>query len=204
MGHLHHIVGDIRVAGTPNSLYHHDQLQHVGQPYGPDTIEMMASWRATEGHSFANRDANTDDTLVGELCSKTLWRYEQGEYDTLDSYINGGVPGVMLGFLALVIWVMPIFKDHRNLNEQFVALWLLLKTGWGMHPARVAEDGTVTVLAISSLERWALSLGVYLPRLLIMINPFFESLGMPRAPIIPLSESLRQGSLSIPRDSNKG
>eukprot|EP00441_Pelagodinium_beii_P047452 CAMPEP_0197624878 /NCGR_PEP_ID=MMETSP1338-20131121/4388_1 /TAXON_ID=43686 ORGANISM="Pelagodinium beii, Strain RCC1491" /NCGR_SAMPLE_ID=MMETSP1338 /ASSEMBLY_ACC=CAM_ASM_000754 /LENGTH=683 /DNA_ID=CAMNT_0043195129 /DNA_START=39 /DNA_END=2090 /DNA_ORIENTATION=- len=136
-------------------------------PYNEDQIGSMLKWRAEQGQYFWYADEKSGLTLMSKICSSSHWSFESDQLETINSYLQGpeGLPGYALGFLALLLWVLAIWKEYHAVTEYARAIYTLpAKTD--SHSAML-EDGAITVVSISGMSRTLLMLFVCLPRLVI-------------------------------------
>ncbi|CAE7692882.1 unnamed protein product, partial [Symbiodinium microadriaticum] len=71
-----------------------------------DEVSEMLKWRVNSGHRQFFPDSG--ETLSQRLCSRKLWNFQQEVYNEVYDYLSKPVPGVVLSFLAVALWMLTI------------------------------------------------------------------------------------------------
>mmetsp|Transcript_73383 Transcript_73383/g.129474 ORF Transcript_73383/g.129474 Transcript_73383/m.129474 type:complete len:649 (-) Transcript_73383:30-1976(-) len=126
----------------------------LSNPYSETNIATMLQWRAEFGHNMNAGDDQSGTSLMKKICGTGTWSFEQSQYDIVKNYVGDGInvlPGYMLSYVALGLWVMAVFKEYHTIAE-LVSVIVELPAQTSDHSA-VLEDGAITVVSISTMSR---------------------------------------------------
>eukprot|EP00437_Effrenium_voratum_P054669 CAMPEP_0181538750 /NCGR_PEP_ID=MMETSP1110-20121109/76026_1 /TAXON_ID=174948 /ORGANISM="Symbiodinium sp., Strain CCMP421" /LENGTH=753 /DNA_ID=CAMNT_0023670359 /DNA_START=44 /DNA_END=2305 /DNA_ORIENTATION=- len=145
------------------------QYDMLENPFTDDKVQEILRWRVVTGHGQASFNDNDGTSLVGRLCDRNLWSYQQDQYDEMFEYLYKPMPGIVLSMLAIICWVLTIALEYRACLEQALAVLHLPTMNAAEEMATVSEDGQIIVKGISRVSRVLAILVLCIPRIAIML-----------------------------------
>ncbi|CAE7522831.1 unnamed protein product [Symbiodinium sp. CCMP2456] len=138
----------------------------LDNPWTSDQVGEMLKWRVNSGHKQFFPDSG--ETLSQRLCSRKLWNFQQEVYNEVYDYLSKPVPGVVLSFLAVALWMLTIMMEYRSCVEQALGVWHLPSMKTEDEFEEVTDDGEIVVRGISPCLRVVAIVTLIIPRLFIM------------------------------------
>eukprot|EP00439_Symbiodinium_sp_Y106_P023607 s2968_g2.t2 len=140
----------------------------LDNPWTSEQVGEMLKWRVNSGHKQFFPDSG--ETLSQRLCSRKLWNFQQEVYNEVYDYLSKPVPGVVLSFLAVALWMLTIMMEYRSCVEQALGVWHLPSLKTEDEFEEVTEDGEIVVRGISPCLRCVAIVTLIIPRLFIMTS----------------------------------
>ncbi|CAE7836120.1 hmu [Symbiodinium sp. CCMP2592] len=140
----------------------------LDNPWTSEQVGEMLKWRVNSGHKQFFPDSG--ETLSQRLCSRKLWNFQQEVYNEVYDYLSKPVPGVVLSFLAVALWMLTIMMEYRSCVEQALGVWHLPSLKTEDEFEEVTEDGEIVVRGISPCLRFVAFVTLIVPRLFIMTS----------------------------------
>jgi len=142
------------------------ELSMLDNPWTTGRVSEMLKWRVNSGHRQFFPDSG--ETLSQRLCSRKLWNFQQEVYNEVYDYLSKPVPGVVLSFLAVALWMLTIMMEYRSCVEQALGVWHLPSLKSEDEFEEVTDDGEIVVRGISPCLRAVAIVILIIPRLVIM------------------------------------
>eukprot|EP00928_Gymnodinium_smaydae_P066515 TRINITY_DN49507_c0_g1_i1.p1 TRINITY_DN49507_c0_g1~~TRINITY_DN49507_c0_g1_i1.p1 ORF type:complete len:617 (-),score=54.05 TRINITY_DN49507_c0_g1_i1:372-2180(-) len=146
----------------------------LDNPYNEDSLSAMLRWRGLVGHHADSLDLITGMTKMRSLCGeKNLWSYEQSEFSILDDYFNKPIPGMALSVVGLIIWVLTLLVEYRQVRGQMSCVFNLRTVKPECATAVLLDEGgdpKIKIMGVQNLDRAVMIVLLGLPRMCILLG----------------------------------
>eukprot|EP00746_Dinoflagellata_sp_MGD_P075538 gnl/MRDRNA2_/MRDRNA2_30388_c0_seq1.p1 gnl/MRDRNA2_/MRDRNA2_30388_c0~~gnl/MRDRNA2_/MRDRNA2_30388_c0_seq1.p1 ORF type:complete len:672 (-),score=112.68 gnl/MRDRNA2_/MRDRNA2_30388_c0_seq1:170-2164(-) len=144
----------------------------LSEPFTSSTLTQMMEWRMA---SHAASHVSDSRNLVQRLCDQTLWSFEQGQFDTIHTYLShdNAFNGTTLAVVCVLLWILKICAEYRNTVNQIITIFSLptISGKEDCTSVSVDDDGNVTaieIIGIRSSQRVCLMVFLCVPRLIVL------------------------------------
>lgn len=148
-----------------------------GDPYKGDTISSMKYQRLFEGHSYELMDRTSMSSRIERVCNQNWHNRLTSTFTSTKVYlqIGGfGIPGQFICLVAVGIWSLTMAKEIRATLDQLGALLMLPSlnqvSSEDCSGQIIASDDGYTIPRMSNRQKIFVTLGVFIPRLLISLT----------------------------------